>query len=289
LDYHVVDVFTDRAFAGNPLAVVLGADDLTTAQMQALAMEFNLSETTFPMSSSAGADYRVRIFTPSTELPFAGHPSVGTAWLLHRIGRIAGGAVVQECGAGLLPVEVDATGATLTGGAATLGSPVDLELLCRAVGLSGADAVGTAPRWAGMGLEFVFLHVRPDAVARAVPDLAALGELGGAGVSVFALSESQSAASRAVHARVFAVGAGVPEDPATGSAALGLGVYLVDAGLVAADGETAYVVTQGVEMGRPSTLQCVVSAAGGLAVAGRVRGSVAPVASGQIEVPAVGG
>jgi trans-2,3-dihydro-3-hydroxyanthranilate isomerase len=192
-----------------------------------------------------------------------------------------------------LPVEVDADGATLSGGAASLGPPVDLDALCRAVGLSRSDAVGTTPRWAGMGLDFVFLQVRSDAVARAVPDIAALTDVGGAGVSVFALSDPGArgdvAGERSVHARVFAVGAGVPEDPATGSAALGLGVYLVDAGLVAADGETPYVVTQGVEMGRPSTLRCVVEASGGRAVAGRVTGSVVPVAQGRIEAPAVGG
>ena len=103
LPYHVLDVFTDRPFAGNPLAVVLDADDLSAGQMQAVAREFNLSETTFPLPSDQ-ADYRVRIFTPGQDLPFAGHPSVGTAWLLARLGRIRTGPVRQECGAGILPV-----------------------------------------------------------------------------------------------------------------------------------------------------------------------------------------
>ena len=100
LPYHVVDVFTDRPYAGNPLAVVLGADDLSTESLQAIAREFNLSETAFPMDSDREADYRVRIFTAATELPFAGHPSIGTAWLLARLGRIPAGAVRQDCAAG---------------------------------------------------------------------------------------------------------------------------------------------------------------------------------------------
>jgi trans-2,3-dihydro-3-hydroxyanthranilate isomerase len=108
LDYHVVDVFTDRSFAGNGLAVVLGADDLSTAQCQRIAREFNLSETTFPVAAtSADAAYRLRIFTPTGELPFAGHPSVGSAWVMRQLGRVAEGAMVQECGAGLLPLVID--------------------------------------------------------------------------------------------------------------------------------------------------------------------------------------
>ncbi len=105
LDYDVVDVFTDRAYAGNPLAVVHGAGGLTPSQLQALAREFNLSETTFPTLRSETA-YDVRIFTPDTEIPFAGHPSVGTAWLLRRRGELSGAEVVQHCGAGEVPVRV---------------------------------------------------------------------------------------------------------------------------------------------------------------------------------------
>ncbi|HET6910994.1 MAG TPA: PhzF family phenazine biosynthesis isomerase, partial [Mycobacteriales bacterium] len=98
-DYHVVDVFTDRAFAGNPLAVLPDAGGLDDEQMQAMAREFNLSETTFVLPpTQSGATYRARIFTPSSELPFAGHPTVGTAWLLSRLGRYGTGSVVQECG-----------------------------------------------------------------------------------------------------------------------------------------------------------------------------------------------
>src|SRR5215813_8294132 len=107
LRYEVVDVFTDRPFTGNPLAVVFGADGLATEQLQALALEFNLSETIFILPpTTAEATYRVRIFTPVEELPFAGHPSVGSAVTQLRRGLIQAGTVVQECGAGLLPIVV---------------------------------------------------------------------------------------------------------------------------------------------------------------------------------------
>uniref|UniRef100_UPI0028B0D18A PhzF family phenazine biosynthesis protein n=1 Tax=Pseudonocardia pini TaxID=2758030 RepID=UPI0028B0D18A len=109
LHFDVVDVFTDRPYAGNPLAVVRAEEhELSTGAMQRIADEFHLSETVFTLPpSSPGADYRVRIFTPAVELPFAGHPSVGAAWVLARDGAIRHGEVVQECGAGLLPVRVD--------------------------------------------------------------------------------------------------------------------------------------------------------------------------------------
>ena len=107
LPYEIVDVFTDRPFAGNPLAVVFGGDELATDQMQALANEFHLSETIFVLPpTEPGATYRVRIFTPEAELPFAGHPSVGAAVTQLRRGLIQPGPVIQECGAGLLPIEV---------------------------------------------------------------------------------------------------------------------------------------------------------------------------------------
>jgi trans-2,3-dihydro-3-hydroxyanthranilate isomerase len=285
LDYWVVDVFADSAFAGNPLAVVLDADALSTTQMQALASEFNLSETTFPVhTTTQGADYLLRIFTPTAELPFAGHPSVGTAWLMQSLGRVEPGRVVQECGAGLLPLEVGADGAALTGGEPVVGEPVDPAPLLAAVGLDARDFAGAEPRWAGTGINWAFLHVTDDAVVRARPDLARLTELstGGdnhTGVAVVSWTDGRA------HARVFAGGFGVPEDPATGSAALGMGVWLVAAGLVAADGDSSYEIAQGLEMGRPSRLVCTVTAAAGRATTCRVSGTVVPVAKGQIAVP----
>jgi trans-2,3-dihydro-3-hydroxyanthranilate isomerase len=275
-DYRLVDVFTDRAYAGNPLAVVLDADDLSTEQMQAIAREFNLSETAFPLRSSV-ASYRLRIFTPSSELPFAGHPSVGSAWVMRSLGRVVDGDITQECGAGVLPLRINGDTATLTGGAPDLGDVVEPGPALAAVGLADADLVGDPVRWAGTGIRFCFLHVHRDAVARAVLDPAVLdGLAAGVGISVFSFADG------AARARVFAEGF---EDPATGSAALGLGVWLAAAGRVAADGETPYAVSQGVEMGRPSRLACVVRAEGGAAVECRVTGSVVPIGEGRLRAP----
>ncbi|MEV4540769.1 PhzF family phenazine biosynthesis protein [Micromonospora echinaurantiaca] len=282
LAYEIVDVFTDRPFAGNPLAVVFGAEGLATEQMQALALEFNLSETVFVLPpTQVGATYRARIFTPAEELPFAGHPSVGAAVTASRRGMFGVGQVTQECGAGVLPIQVTATGATLTGGTPTLGPELDPEPLLEMAGLSADDHVGPAPRVAGCGLEFPYLPVRPDAVARARVNAAAAQRYGVEHVSVF----SWDADSQTAHARVFVPGLGVPEDPATGSAALGLGVWLVASGLLPGEGRSSYDVVQGVEINRPSSLACTVTAAGGVAVGATVAGQVMPVARGEIMVP----
>ena len=283
LDYEVVDVFAPRAFAGNPLAVVLDADGLTTEQCQALAFEFHLSETSFVCApTEPGADYRVRIFTPFAELPFAGHPSVGAAHTLVRTGRLSPGSVRQECGVGVLDLVVDDEGATLTGGRPTLEDGPAPEELARAVGLSPADLTGLPADVAGCGLPFAYLSVSPDLVDRADPDHAALDALGvGEGVSVL----SWDAATSTAYARVFAGDLRWGEDPATGSAALGTGVWLVQSGLLSGEGTSSYVIRQGDKLGRPSVLECTVTASGGRAVAATVRGAVVPVARGRIRVP----
>ncbi|GAA1805253.1 PhzF family phenazine biosynthesis protein [Planosporangium flavigriseum] len=283
LRYEVVDVFTDRPFTGNPLAVVYGADELAASQMHDIAREFNLSETIFVLPpTTADATYRVRIFTPGGEIPFAGHPSVGVAVTLQRAGRFPAGTVVQECGAGLLPIVVEPTGlATLTGGTPTIGPELDPGPLLGAVGLEPVDFAGPAPRVAGCGLEFPYLSVVPAAVARATCDAAALRAAGFDDVEVF----SWDAETATAHARMFGPGVGVPEDPATGSAALGLGVWLVASGLLPGEGTSAYRVHQGAEIHRPSTMDCTVTGAAGAAVSATVSGHVVPVATGEIAVP----
>jgi trans-2,3-dihydro-3-hydroxyanthranilate isomerase len=284
LEYEVVDVFAPRAYAGNPLAVVFDADGLSTEQCQALALEFHLSETSFLCApTEPGADYRVRIFTPFAELPFAGHPSVGAAHTLVRTGRLPVGSLRQECGVGVLDLVVDADGATLTGGAPSLGQPRSPEALASAMGLSADDVAGQPAHMAGCGLPFTYLAVRPGAVDRVVPDTAALDGLGvGEGVSVL----SWDAGTATAYARVFAGDLHWDEDPATGSAALGTGVWLVATGQLAADGTSSYVVRQGEKLGRPSVLTCTVTAAAGRASSATVQGAVVPIASGRIRVPA---
>lgn len=296
LGYDVVDVFTDRPFAGNQLAVVHGADGLSGAQCLAIAQEFGFSETTFPSAQvDDGREYATRIFTPEQEIPFAGHPTLGTAWVLRERGLLTSDEVVQRCGAGPIDVRFGDGRVELSAAPRDLAGPVGQDVtgdLLAMVGLSLRDLAGDA--WvAGCGLSFVHLPVREEAVVRAVPSsrplvdmaerLAPLGALEDLldALNVFAVSGE--APRLAIHSRVFVPGVGVPEDPATGSAAAGMGMALVAAGLLP-DGGT-YDITQGVEMGRPSRLHGRVEAAEGRATRCHVAGQVQPVASGEIFVP----
>ncbi len=295
LEFEVVDVFTDTAFTGNPLAVVYGAEELATGQMQALAREFHLSETAFPMRPDAdeaarGVDYRLRIFTPAVELPFAGHPSVGTAWTLARRGWLRPGTVVQACGAGDLPLTIGEDGGpvTLTGGAPTLGpsgdgTGLDAEALAAAVGLGTEDLVGLPCGSAGTGNEFAYLYVRPEAVSRArPPDLSTFDV---PALYIVGWPPEGSAQGEPALARLFGASLGVVEDPATGSAALGLAVHAVASGLLPGDGTSSFTVSQGTELGRPSTLRVGVDAADGRAVVTRVSGDVVAVSTGVVAIP----
>jgi trans-2,3-dihydro-3-hydroxyanthranilate isomerase len=302
LEYEIVDVFTGTAFAGNPLAVVYGAEHLTTSQLQSLAVEFNLSETTFPVPLSgddenAGADYRVRIFTPGAEIPFAGHPTLGTAWALAQRGVIASGERQQACGAGLVGVMIpdDAAGAVELSAAprdrVRTFSPEDTLQLAEIVGLGAGDLAGPGCL-AGCGLTWTYLPVRDDAVAKARTGGRALSDtsvdVSGLldpvdGVYVFAARAESGRV--AVRSRCFVPGFASPEDPATGSAAAGLGLVLVAMGLAAGEGETSYEIEQGVDMGRPSCLIGRVEAAGGVATRVHVAGQVVPVARGTIRIP----
>jgi trans-2,3-dihydro-3-hydroxyanthranilate isomerase len=285
LSYEVVDVFAPRPFSGNQLAVVLDADRLTTAQCQALAAEFGYSESTFVSAPTAdAADYRVRIFTPRTELPFAGHPSVGTAHTLVRLGRLPGGVLRQECGAGVVAVEVTGDGARLTGGPVSLRPGPDAGALAAALGLDAADLTGRPAHLVGCGIDFAQLEVRPGAAARAVPDPAALTALlpgVQGGVSVL----EWDAGTRTGTVRVFADGLDYTEDPATGSAALGTGIWLAAEGL-AGDGVTDYRLAQGAAVGRPSELAGRVTVADGAVVEVSVAGAVRPIAAGTVRLPA---
>ena len=300
LTYDVVDVFTDRPFAGNQLAVVHGAEDLSRAQCLAIAQEFNYSETTFPAAAS-GASYSTRIFTPGAEIPFAGHPTLGTAWVLRERGLLSDDEVVQHCGAGEIGVSFLADGAVeLTAAPRDVAGPLGDELvaaLLEDIGLSSSDVAG--PVWvAGTGLTFVHLPVARDAVARARPSFTPLEEYADRFAAVGATRDpieginvhhvSGEAPDLTIHSRVFVPGLDVAEDPATGSAAAGLGIALVAAGRLPEGGR--YTITQGVEMGRPSRLFGRVEAAEGSATGCHVAGQVRKVASGEIAVPpAVGG
>ncbi len=306
LRYEVVDVFTSRAFAGNPLAVVYGGDQLSIDQMLALAAEFNLSETTFPVpptaaDMAAGADYRLRIFTPGGEIPFAGHPTLGSAWALRGRGDIAGADVLQSCGAGLIRVSLPVDPAeplelsALPRDAARELSAAEVSAVAPLVGLTVEDVTGRA-YVAGCGLTWLYLRVSPQAVVRSRPSSVRLAEVAldqsGLvdpldGIDVYAVDprSPDPDGELRIFSRVFVPGLGIPEDPATGSAAVGLGLVLVAAGLARADGETSYRIEQGVEMGRPSVLMGRVDAEAGLATRAYVAGHVVAVAEGTIAVP----
>jgi trans-2,3-dihydro-3-hydroxyanthranilate isomerase len=247
LRYVVVDVFTDRPLTGNQLAVFTDAREIDDATMQALAREIGFSETTFVLPAESGGDVRVRIFTPASELPFAGHPILGTAWVLAQpLQR----AVVQlETGRGVVPVTVerDPSGALVFG---RMLQPVpvvapyaDADDLLAALGVSGSllpvETYDNGPLHA-----FVLLESRED-VAALDPDLTALREL--------AVNASCVAgAGTSWKSRMFAPALGVSEDPATGSAAGPLVCHLCRHGLVPWGEEIE--IEQGVEIGRPSQL-----------------------------------
>jgi trans-2,3-dihydro-3-hydroxyanthranilate isomerase len=295
LSYDVVDVFTDRPFAGNQLAVVHGAEDLSSEQCTALAQEFNFSETTFPVPRGEG-EYFTRIFTPGGEIPFAGHPTLGTAWVLREQGLLGAGPVVQHCGAGEIGVAFGDDGSVeLSAVPHDLVGPVDDALVAgilEDVGLSFSDVAGAV--WlAGTGLTFVHLPVSEDAVGRARPSYRPLHEYADRFAAVGTTADpveginlhhvSGDAPHVTVRSRVFVPGLDVAEDPATGSAAAGLGLALVAAGRLPEGGR--YTITQGVEMGRPSQLFGRVEVTDGEPSRCLVAGRVQPIASGRIAVP----
>jgi trans-2,3-dihydro-3-hydroxyanthranilate isomerase len=290
LDFDVVDVFADGPFAGNQLAVVHGAGDLTDAQLLALAREFGFSETTFPVPQAPDR-YAVRIFTPGGEIPFAGHPTLGTAWVLRRQG-VLGDAATQECAAGEIAVRLDGGLVELAAQPRDLVGPVGaatVTALLADLGLTGADLAGDV--WvAGAGLSFVHLPVVADGVAAATVPTTPLASYGdrwaGArdpveGINLYAVTGDGP--DLAVHSRVFCPGLSVAEDAATGSAAAGLGIALVATGVLARGGR--YEIRQGLEMGRPSRLHGRVETTDGAASKVRVAGEVHPVARGAIRVP----
>jgi len=294
--FTTLDVFTDRAFAGNPLAVLPDARGMTDAQMLAIAREFNFSETTFVLPpETAEAARRVRIFTPGGEIPFAGHPTIGTAVALVADGYVAMGdrelRLVFELGAGPTPVTVTVDqgryAATFTAPKRPhRGAETPPERVAAALGLA-LEAIDTSahpPVDVGCGLDFVAARLRDvDALAASWPRLDAWAELESPAAGHGVVAYVVEGAGR-LRVRMFAPGVGVVEDPATGSAAAALGGLL--AGLEAAgEGRFTWTLTQGVEMGRPSRLDVEADKRGGEVTAVRVAGNAVIVADGTIELP----
>jgi len=291
-----VDVFTDRLFGGNPLAVVLDPEGLSDAEMQAIAREMNLSETTFVLAPTrADCAFKVRIFTPARELPFAGHPTLGTAWVLATERRVGGAArFALEEGVGPIAVELEGDPARpsfvwMRHPEARFGQPlVGRAAVAAALGLTEADLLPGAPVQSGStGNDFLFVPLRdPVIVDRAALDVSA--NIDGAGptaaLGVFVFAPVPGAAAR-VYSRMFAPRSGVPEDPATGSASGPLGAYLVRHGLVKAGDDVEIVSEQGVKMGRPSIVRIRLRAPDGRPTDIRVGGGVVPVLDGSLRLP----
>jgi trans-2,3-dihydro-3-hydroxyanthranilate isomerase len=290
-----VDVFTDRIFGGNPLAVFLDGRGLADGEMQAIAREMNLSETTFvlpPTRPDCAA--RVRIFTPAREIAFAGHPTIGTAWVL-ATRRGLGGATraALEEGIGPVPVELEGDPAHpsfvwMSHGDATFGPEVTgRAAVAAALGLDEGDLRAGAPICTGStGRQFLYVALRDRAaVDRAGLDVAAMrrafGDAPLPGVFVFAAEPPAGAYSRMFAPHT----SGVPEDPATGAASGPLGAYLVAHGLIASGAMVRLVSEQGTKMGRPSFVHIRLRVRDGGATDIGVGGSVVPVLEGRLRVP----
>jgi trans-2,3-dihydro-3-hydroxyanthranilate isomerase len=300
LAYHVLDVFTERRFGGNPLAVVTDADGLDAARMQEIAREFNLSETVFVLSpQNAAHTARVRIFTPAAEIPFAGHPTVGTGALLAELrtpepGRPGDALIVLEERVGIVRV-----GVRLRPGSAPYaefdapklpadaGVPPAADRLAAALGLIPAEIgfENHRPTRYGAGLAFAFVPVASlEAIAKARVAAghwdAALAGQSVTGAFLYCRQTVHTTSS--FHARMFAPDFGVAEDPATGSAAAAFAgaVHRFDA---LPDGVHRRIVEQGYEMGRPSAIALTMEIALGKLAGVRIGGHAVRVAEGRIE------
>jgi trans-2,3-dihydro-3-hydroxyanthranilate isomerase len=301
-DFVQVDVFTDVPFGGNPLAVFPEAEGLTSEEMQKLAREMNLSETTFVLPPEApGADFKVRIFTPAAELPFAGHPVVGTHWVLAHLDRVDLKAPVTEVrfelGVGVLPADLEVADGRVERVVITSDQPrfltvlEDLTELVAGLGIP-AEAItdtGLPVQVVSTGMPALMVPVRSLAEVQALDtgsfNVAALRRacepVGTEVVLLFTFETERSEAT--VHVRMFAPALGVPEDPATGSANGTLGAYLVHhQAVTVSEGTNHFISEQGAEMDRPSTLHLLVDRAGGEVTRVRVGGQVVPVLEGTV-------
>ncbi|MGD1066206.1 MAG: PhzF family phenazine biosynthesis protein [Vulcanimicrobiaceae bacterium] len=285
--YRIVDVFTDAPLEGNPLAVIPDARGLDAAAMLRIAREFNLSETTFafpPTQPDTAAV--VRIFTPTYEMTFAGHPTIGTAAVLRDEGRVPADAVrfVLEEKVGPVPVRVDGDMLWLTTPPIALGREYDRAACARAIGLDERDLLpGVPPHWLSAGNPNVYIPVVDKAaVDRAWTDRSALAALHGSTsdpTCIFVFTPTPEGA----YSRMFAPEHGVVEDPATGSATGPLAAYMMRYGLAAHADGTRFVSEQGTKMGRRSLLYVAIHGdhgADGIEVGGRV----VPFAEGTFQL-----
>jgi trans-2,3-dihydro-3-hydroxyanthranilate isomerase len=300
--YITVDVFTDRAFGGNPLAVVLDAGGLSTAQMQAIATEFNYSETTFVLPpQDASHDAQVRIFTVRSEIPFAGHPNVGTAFVLAAQTTKPPARLLFEEKAGLVPVEILTENGKLVGAELTAPQPLkrltqfSAEQAAACASLSSADIRTDRhpPQIVSVGLPFLVMEVATrEALRRAKPDAAAFALTfpcdASDAVYLYTSDVSAEEKPRDLQARMFHPGSsGLSEDPATGSATAAAAALLADLS-GEQNAELRLRIGQGVDMGRPSLLQTRVRKQAGAIVSAHVGGRCVPMMEGTFRLAGEG-
>jgi trans-2,3-dihydro-3-hydroxyanthranilate isomerase len=274
--YVVVDVFTDTPLEGNPAAVVTDARGIPAGRMQRIAREFNLSETVFVLPAENGGDARVRIFTPSAELPFAGHPVLGTAVVL---GEAAGTQPIRlETGAGVVPVELVRENGQIVSGRMRQPIPAwePYEIAGELLAALGVESPGLPVEAYRNGPRHVYVELCSEqAVASLQPDMGALAKLPGIGVACFAGAGSRW------KSRYFAPALGVPEDPATGSAAGPLAVHLARHGRIGFGQEIE--ISQGTEIGRPSRLFARATGTADRIDSVEVAGAAVIVARGELD------
>ncbi len=289
--YYTCDVFTDRVFCGNPLAVLPDARGLTDAQMLAIAREFNYSETTFVLPpADARNAARVRIFTPGGELPFAGHPTIGTAFVLACIGSIGADTteIVFEEGVGPVPVTIFRDGDRVTRCRLTAaqrpeqGPPAPArEALASMLSLAATDVLDGSACWS-CGVPFLVVPVASvDALTRCRLDLRLWRELL-AGYSTQKVYPVARVDARQWRVRMFAPGLGVAEDAATGSAAAAFAGWLSERLAAPAGGTLSVRLEQGIEMGRPSELNVEIERRSGEITAVRVGGAARMFSEGTL-------
>ena len=276
--YVVADVFTDRPLEGNQLAVFTDARELPEERLQPLARELNLSETVYVYPGEQGGHAKIRIFTPTTEVPFAGHPTLGTAFVLG--GPLQLEEIRLETGAGVIPVRLEREGARITFGWMTQPVPTveDYEAADELLAALGVEAPTLPIEVYDNGLQHVFVALgSEEEVAALEPDMTALARLPDVlGVNCFAGSGTRW------KTRMFAPGGGVPEDPATGSAAGPLACHVVRHGLV--EPGTELQISQGAEIRRPSTLYARVAGSPERIEKVEVGGSAVIVARGEFKL-----
>ena len=276
--YVICDVFTDTPLAGNPLAVFTDARLIPEKLLQPIAREMNLSETVFVYPAAKGGHARIRIFTPFNELPFAGHPVLGSAFVLAAPLQLP--TIVLETGIGLVPIVLERDGPRITFGRMTQPLPtVSAEPAAAAIvaALGGVKPVLPVERYVNGPTHVLVTVGSTDDVAKLTPDFGALAKATSAGVSCFAGS------GRHYKTRMFAPGHGINEDPATGSAAGPLACHLVRHGRLAPGDEIE--ISQGVEIGRPSTLFARASGMRERIESVEVGGCAVTVARGEFRLP----